>query len=245
MATNVLVLNKSWLVTGVSDPEGTAPAPVGSLYLREDGSVGTSVYVKEMGSGATGWKALTGMPPNVQLKPVLLADLESIPASRLLGRGDSGTGVPQVLTIGKGLVLQGTTLSGTATSYMGYAFATQQVEPPASGGVRINAAFPYTAATKVWIAYLNSNSEDLYFVLTRVAVNSSLLIQDKDAHVQYAEFTVTGPVIDKTTYCEVPVAWKANGTALAAQACLVRETTPVALMELEARVAALESLLKK
>lgn len=60
MPTNVLVLNKSWVVTGAGDPEGTQSAPVGSLFLREEGAVGTSFYVKEAGSGSSGWKAQSG-----------------------------------------------------------------------------------------------------------------------------------------------------------------------------------------
>jgi len=65
MPTNVLVLNKSWVVTGAGAPEGQHAAPIGSLYLREEGTVGTSVYVKESGVGATGWRALgaPAVPP--------------------------------------------------------------------------------------------------------------------------------------------------------------------------------------
>ena len=58
MPTNVLVLNKSWLVTGAGAPEGVHAGPVGSVYLREDGGTGTSLYIKESGSGNTGWVAV-------------------------------------------------------------------------------------------------------------------------------------------------------------------------------------------
>lgn len=40
-------------------PEGARTAIVGSLYLRTDGGVGTTLYVKSTGSGNTGWVALT------------------------------------------------------------------------------------------------------------------------------------------------------------------------------------------
>ena len=46
------------LIVGEGDPEGSVSATVGSLYSRTDGSVGTAVYVKESGSGSTGWAAL-------------------------------------------------------------------------------------------------------------------------------------------------------------------------------------------
>ncbi len=41
--------------TGTGSPEGVITAPVGHLYLRTDGGAGTTLYVKESGSGNTGW----------------------------------------------------------------------------------------------------------------------------------------------------------------------------------------------
>ena len=48
----------SGLIVGAGEPEGSVAATVGSLYSRTDGGVGTAVYVKESGSGSTGWAAL-------------------------------------------------------------------------------------------------------------------------------------------------------------------------------------------
>lgn len=42
--------------TGV--PEGVQTAPVGSVYLRTGGGTGTTLYVKETGTGNTGWVAV-------------------------------------------------------------------------------------------------------------------------------------------------------------------------------------------
>lgn len=42
---------------GTATPEGAVTASVGSLYLRTDGGAGTTLYVKESGSGNTGWVA--------------------------------------------------------------------------------------------------------------------------------------------------------------------------------------------
>lgn len=41
--------------TGAGSPEGVITAPIGSLYTRTDGGAGTTLYVKESGTGNTGW----------------------------------------------------------------------------------------------------------------------------------------------------------------------------------------------
>lgn len=47
---------QKWLV-GTNTPEGAVTAPVGSLYTRTNGGAGTTLYIKESGSGNTGWVA--------------------------------------------------------------------------------------------------------------------------------------------------------------------------------------------
>lgn len=42
---------------GTGSPEGKVTAPVGATFHRLDGSANTSLYVKESGTGATGWTA--------------------------------------------------------------------------------------------------------------------------------------------------------------------------------------------
>jgi len=44
-------------VTGAGSPEGSVTAVVGVVYSRTDGGASTSFYVKESGSGNTGWVA--------------------------------------------------------------------------------------------------------------------------------------------------------------------------------------------
>ena len=46
----------SW-TSGTGSPEGVVTASVGSLYSRTDGGTNTSLYVKESGTGNTGWAA--------------------------------------------------------------------------------------------------------------------------------------------------------------------------------------------
>lgn len=45
------------LISGAGTPEGAVTAGVGSLFLRTDGGAGTTLYVKESGTGNTGWVA--------------------------------------------------------------------------------------------------------------------------------------------------------------------------------------------
>ena len=42
---------------GAGSPEGVVTARIGSIYQRTDGGAGTSFYVKESGTGNTGWAA--------------------------------------------------------------------------------------------------------------------------------------------------------------------------------------------
>lgn len=49
---------RPFALTGAGSPEGRRSAPVGSLYLRTDGSTTTTLYVKETGTNtASGWVA--------------------------------------------------------------------------------------------------------------------------------------------------------------------------------------------
>lgn len=43
--------------SGTGSPEGSVAAAAGSIYTREDGGPGATLYVKETGSGNTGWVA--------------------------------------------------------------------------------------------------------------------------------------------------------------------------------------------
>lgn len=45
------------VITGTGSPEGSVTAPVGSIFLRQDGGASTTLYVKESGTGNTGWVA--------------------------------------------------------------------------------------------------------------------------------------------------------------------------------------------
>jgi len=50
--------NTGKLYKGTGSPEGVLSAPIGALYQRTDGGASTTLYVKESGTGNTGWKAV-------------------------------------------------------------------------------------------------------------------------------------------------------------------------------------------
>lgn len=58
-AQHIIVTNAGpRILAGTGSPESAVAAPAGSLYLNKSGGASTSAYVKESGSGNTGWKAV-------------------------------------------------------------------------------------------------------------------------------------------------------------------------------------------
>lgn len=51
----IIGTGSSFIYRGSGSPNGSITAAVGSLYLRTDGGAGTSFYVKESGTGNSGW----------------------------------------------------------------------------------------------------------------------------------------------------------------------------------------------
>jgi hypothetical protein len=56
--TNVIEVGSIKIVIGTGSPEGVTTAPIGSLFLRKDGSSGSTLYAKTSGESNIGWSAV-------------------------------------------------------------------------------------------------------------------------------------------------------------------------------------------
>jgi len=136
-----------------------------------------------------------------------------ISASSLLGRGSAGAGSVEEITLSNSLIMTGTSLT-VRTGIFEYAFNDTLTEPPALGQIRLNTAFPWTTAAKLWLRFISSDDQDLYWGIMIIPTGAMLIIQDKDDHTKYGQFSTTGAPIDKGLYAEIPITHVANGTAI-------------------------------
>jgi hypothetical protein len=103
----------------------------------------------------------------------------------------------------------------------GYLLNLTTTAPPASGGVRFNNA-TQASVTNIWLHYLNEDSVDIKTYLSqRVKIGDNLYIQDRDDSTRWQLYEVSSALVDNTTYCTIPVTWKAGGTTLAAQRVVI------------------------
>lgn len=57
ISQNTIKFNGVFIFTGKGSPLNVVVAPVGSLYLRQDGGANTTLYVKETLTTSGGWVA--------------------------------------------------------------------------------------------------------------------------------------------------------------------------------------------
>lgn len=99
LSTPTLTLNGGVTIrSGSGSPEGAVTAVIGALYLRTNGSTGTTLYIKESGTGNTGWIAVAlgggGSPAwgSITSVPAAISALAAVtPAADKLPYFDSGS----------------------------------------------------------------------------------------------------------------------------------------------------------
>lgn len=227
--------------TSVPGPQGPAGEAGPAGPPGETGPEGPSGETGPQGpAGVIDSHGATHGPGGVDAVPISAG-------ARLLGRGDGQAGSVQEITIGGGLLMEGTALTAVARSsaLVNYTYNSTVTEPPGAGQVRLNAVHPFTAATKIWLRIVSADGQDVYWGLMVIEAGMTLLVQDKDDHLHYVRLTATGVPIDKGLYVEIPVAWVANGTAInTAQPVFVQRSGGAASLTrfaaLEQRITALE-----
>ena len=123
--------------SGSGSPEGVVTAAVGSVYRRTNGGVATTLYVKESGSGNTGWSAVGGGGGSG------ITTLNGLtPATQSFATGTSGTdfnissatsthtfNIPDASATARGLVTTGTQTIAGAKSFTSLATFNPSTTP--------------------------------------------------------------------------------------------------------------------
>lgn len=95
------------------------------------------------------------------------------------------------------------------------------VEPPVAGGLRLNQS-DQTTATLLWISHTDSTGTDVAAFMAGLVEGDSVSLRNNADATSHQWYFVTGPPVDKDTYSEIPVLWRAGGTPLAHARILIR-----------------------
>jgi hypothetical protein len=99
-----------------------------------------------------------------------------------------------------------------------YTYNDTPTAPPIGTQIRFDAAYPYTAVTKLWLRDVTIDGIDLRTVLLLTPAGSTVYVQNTANHARFARFLSTGAAVGNTGYVEIPVSWVADdGTALPEQ----------------------------
>jgi hypothetical protein len=100
------------------------------------------------------------------------------------------------------------------TGVFNYTFNSTLTAPPSAGQARLNAAFPWTTATTLWLRFVSADDQDLYWGIMIIPTGSTIVMQDKDEHGRYLRMVTTGVPTDQGLYASLPIAWVSNGTTI-------------------------------
>ena len=147
--------------------------------------------------------------------PLHTASLTPLPAARVLGRGSAAGGPPEPLLIGAGLTIDGTVLRTVPRRSLAgrYDYAIVLTPPPLNGQVRMNALFPYTAVSQLYVSYQTRDNEDMYWTWPNLPIGTRLILQNQADHTRVLELRTTAVPVDAGTSFKIDVAYSAAGPA--------------------------------
>lgn len=123
-------------LSGSGTPEGAVTAAVGSVYRRTNGSTGTTLYVKETGTGNTGWAAVGGGGGSGTVNSGTIGDMAFYAAN---GTTLSGTGAFTYTVAANNAVVQefqiGTGATVVVSTFTGVDVEVLNVSAPTGIGV--------------------------------------------------------------------------------------------------------------
>ena len=191
----------------------TGISPLIAEHLRVHPSGGVTVgdgadHATDPGPGVLHARGLGTTPLNT-------ASLTPVPAARVLGRGSAAGGPPEPLLIGAGLIIDGTVLRTVPRRSLAgrYDYATVLTPPPLNGQVRMNALFPYTAVTQVYVSYQTRDNEDMYWTWPNLPIGTRLILQNQIDHTRVLELRTTAVPVDAGGSFTIGVAYSAAGPA--------------------------------
>jgi len=118
-------------------------------------------------------------------------------------------------------------------SFLIYSYNATTTEPPSGNQIRFNST-TMTAVTKVWIRNSTVDGNDAYFALRKIPFGGTILIQDRDNHLNAALFRIVNPLVDKVDYVELPVIYNQHTGTLSSAQTLVAVFAPGPTLSLSA-----------
>jgi hypothetical protein len=110
----------------------------------------------------------------------------------------------------------------------GYNYSSTTSAPPSAGEIRLNNATP-SAATSIYVMKVDKWTQDMHTWFSGLTTGNCIWIR-KDAGwaANYWQFTLTGPVVDNSTYYTIPVTYTSGvGTIVNADGCVVAPVQPI------------------
>lgn len=169
-------------LSGTGTPEGVVTAGIGSVYRRTNGGSGTTLYVKESGTGASGWVAVSSGGASAPFSDASALVKNSADATKLLtfSAASITTATTRTLTAqDANYTIAGTTvpLGGTgATSFTSngilYGNGTGAIQVTAAGGVGTLCLTSTGGAAPVFGACSGSAATALSAITAAVAANT-------------------------------------------------------------------------